>query len=54
MILDDEDILIGKVQESTHPLNTLQRFIGYNEDNYGFSNIDSPTFCDIYSVLNQI
>lgn len=54
MILDDEDILIGDIKNATHPLNTLQRFISYNEDNYGVCNIDSPTFCDVYSVLNQI
>lgn len=54
MILDDEDILVGDIKNAVHPLNTLQRFISYNADNYGFCNIDSPTFCDIYPVLNQI
>ena len=53
-LLDDEDILIGKVQESVHPLNALQHFISYNEYNYGCCSIDSPTFCDIYPILNQI
>jgi hypothetical protein len=52
MVLDDEDILVGDIKNVVHPLNTLQRFISY--DNYGFCNIDSPTFCDIYPVLNQI
>lgn len=54
MILDDEDILVGDIKNAVHSLNTLQRFISYNEYNYGFCNIDSPTFCDVYSVLNQI
>jgi hypothetical protein len=54
MILDDEDILVGDIKNAVHPLNTLQRFISYNEDNYGVCNIDSLTFCDIYPVLNQI
>lgn len=54
MILDDEDILVGDIKNAVHPLNTLQRFISYNEDNYGVCNIDSPIFCDVYSVLNQI
>lgn len=52
-LLDDEDILIGKIQESVHPLNALQQFISYDEYNYGRT-IDSPTFDDIYSILNQI
>ena len=52
-LLDDEDILISKVQESVHPLNALQHFISYDEYNYGHI-IDSPTFDDIYPILNQI
>lgn len=52
-ILDDEDVLIGKVQESVHPLNALQHFISYDEHNYSHC-IDSPTFDDIYTILNQI
>lgn len=52
-LLDDEDILIGKLQESVHPLNALQHFINY--DKYNFNHIiDSPTFDDIYPILNQI
>lgn len=52
-LLDDEDILIGKIQESVHPLNALQQFISYDEYNYERL-IDSLTFDDIYSILNQI
>jgi hypothetical protein len=52
-ILDDEDLLIGEVQKSAHPLNALQHFISYDEYNYGRI-IDSPTFDDIYPILNQI
>jgi len=52
MILDDEDVLFGDIKNTTHPLNTLQRFISY--DKYSCCSIDSPTFCDIYPVLNQI
>lgn len=52
-LLDDEDILIGKVQDSVHPLNALQHFISYDEYNYSRI-IDSPTFDDIYPILNQI
>ena len=52
-LLDDEDILISKVQESVHPLNALQHFISYDEYNYSRI-INSPTFDDIYSILNQI
>lgn len=52
-ILDDEDLLIGEVQKSAHPLNALQHFISYDEYKYGCS-IDSPTFDDIYTILNQI
>ena len=51
-ILDDEDLLIGEVQKSVHPLNALQHFISYDEYNYGC--IVLPTFDDIYSILNQI
>ena len=51
-LLDDEDILIGKVQKSVHPLNALQYFISYDE--YNCRIIDSPTFDDIYPILNQI
>ena len=54
MILDDEDVLVGDIKNAVHPLNTLQSFISYNEDNYGFCSTDSPTFCDVYPVLNQI
>ena len=52
-ILDDEDLLIVDTRNGLHPLNLLQHFISYNEDNYGRS-IDSPTFDDIYTILNQI
>ena len=52
-LLDDENILIGKVQKSVHPLNALQHFISYDEYNYSHI-IDSPTFDDIYTILNQI
>lgn len=53
MILDDEDVLFSDIKITIHPLNILQRFISYDEYNYSRI-IDSPTFCDIYSVLNQI
>jgi hypothetical protein len=52
-ILDDENILIGEVQKSIHPLNMLQHFISYDEYIYSHT-IDSPTFDDIYPILNQI
>ena len=54
-LLDDENILIGDVQNNTHPLNVLQSFISYNDSNYGYYySIDLPTFRDIYTTLNQI
>ena len=52
-ILDDENILMDEVQKSIHPLNMLQHFISYDEYNYSHT-IDSPTFDDIYPILNQI
>ena len=52
-LLDDGNMLISDVQKSVHPLNTLQHFISYDEYNYSHT-IDSPTFDDIYSILNQI
>ena len=51
-LLDDEDILIGKLQESVYPLNALQHFVTFNDTNYDY--IELPTFDDIYPVLNQI
>ena len=51
-ILDDEDLLIGEVQKSIHPLNALQHFVRFNDIRYGY--IDLPTFDDIYTILNQI
>ena len=53
-ILDDEDILIGEVQKSTHPLNALQHFVTFNDANYEWIEYTTPTFDDIYPILNRI
>lgn len=52
MILDDEDVLISDIKNTTHRLNVLQTFIKI--DNDGCKYIDECDFDNIHKLLNQI
>ena len=51
-LLDDENILIDKVQKTINPLNILQAFTKTDDDGYKY--IDECDFDNIHKLLNQI
>ena len=51
-LLDDENILIGGVQKTIHPLNVLQAFTKIDDNGYKY--IDKCDFDSIHKLLNEI